>query len=259
MGKRGRRRFFRSGHAYGDIERLFSTVEPKGLCLDLPCGRGVNIPGLKKAGFKPVAADIYPEHSSGKGAPCVKASFSEPLPFGDETFAAVLCSEGIEHCGCQLQLLREFDRILVPGGTLIITTPNILSLRARLSYLINGHHSFARAPITEVTQLRSDPKANEIYVGHVYLANYFELRFMLKVAGFGPIGVTSAKYSASSALMAPLLWPLARVGTEAFLRKGLKGRHLEIGSEILAHTMSADMLFGKKLILTAQKPSAGQD
>lgn len=57
----------------------------------------------------------------------------ESIPFTDETFDRVVFSEVIEHLVFSpLPILREFHRVLVPGGRLIITTPNELYLKSRL-------------------------------------------------------------------------------------------------------------------------------
>lgn len=253
-----RRRFFRSGHAYADIQTLLSDIEPKGLCLDLPAGKGVNTSGIKAAGFEPVSADLFPEDAAARASCYVRADFNEPLPFENEAFAAVLCSEGIEHCPVQLQLIREFARLLKPGGALVITTPNVLNFRARLSYMLNGHPSFARSPITEVTQVRGRSEGSRIYVGHVYLVSYFALRFMLKLAGFDRISVASAKYSTSAALLAPFLWLPVQLATARLLRRVRDSHDPATYAEIVSHVISADMLLGKKLILIARKQSAEQ-
>ncbi len=167
----------------------------------------------------------------------------------------MLSSEGIEHCPCQLQLIREFARVLRPGGTLLLTTPNVLNFRARLSYLLNGHYSFARAPVSRATQIWGEPGSDGTYIGHAHVVSYFVLRFMLRLAGFERIRVTSAKYSASSVLLAPLLWLPVRLATGRLLREVARKGHSDAGAEILSHVMSADMLFGKKLILLADKAS----
>ena len=248
------RRFFRTGHAYADIAALLAEVEPKGLCLDFPSGTGVNLAGIRSAGFSPIVADLFPEDAADEQTPGVTADFIQPLPFADESFAAVLCSEGIEHCSRQLDLIREFARVLKPGGTLIVTTPNILNLRARLSFLFNGHSSFSRTPVTEVTQVRRESDGDGVYIGHAFLINYFQLRFMLKLAGFDGIGVSTAKYSMSAALLAPALWLPVRLGTARLLKRFAAKEDPGVCAEIVSHATSADLLFGKKLIMIARKP-----
>lgn len=60
-----------------------------------------------------------------------------PLPFADGSFDWVVFSEVIEHLVYSpLPPLREMRRVLVPGGRIIITTPNELYLKSRLRALI---------------------------------------------------------------------------------------------------------------------------
>ena len=249
----GRPRIFRTGHAHEDIAALLGEVELKGRCLDLPAGSGVNIEGIRRAGFEPLAADLYPEEAEKTGVECARVDFTKPLPFDDGSFAAVLCSEGIEHSAKQLELIREFARVLQPGGTLLVTTPNVLNLRARLSFLLNGHRYFAGGPVNEVTDVWSVSEDGRMYIGHVFLVSYFALRFILRTAGFERVRVTTAKYSPTALWLAPLLWLPVRVATGRLIGKLRKVGHADLAAELLDHVMSADLLFGKKLIMLAEK------
>ena len=245
-------RLFRAGHAYDEIRRILARVEPKGLCLDLPAGKGVNYRGIVDAGFDPVEADLFPDSAGPPDARRVKLDFNAPLPFRDRTFAAVLCSEGIEHPPAQGQLVAEFHRILAPGGSLLITTPNVLSFRARLSTLLNGHYSPRFGPISEATQFWRAPSGTGSFVGHAHMIDYFEMRFILRQHGFELRAVSTAKYSHSSVVLAPLLWLPVRLSTARLLGRELRA-HPEIRRELLRHSMSRSMLLGKKLILLAER------
>jgi len=46
------------------------------------------------------------------------------LPFPDETFDAVICSEVIEHIPRDRIDLSDMVRVLAPGGTLVLGTPD---------------------------------------------------------------------------------------------------------------------------------------
>lgn len=46
------------------------------------------------------------------------------LPFADDRFEHVLCTEVIEHVANPQQAVGELLRILRPGGRLVLTTPN---------------------------------------------------------------------------------------------------------------------------------------
>jgi len=64
----------------------------------------------------------------------------DAFPYDDEYFSTVLCCELIEHLFHDpMHLMSEVNRILMPGGHLVITTPNIASLRG-VSAILQGYH-----------------------------------------------------------------------------------------------------------------------
>jgi glycosyltransferase involved in cell wall biosynthesis/SAM-dependent methyltransferase len=74
------------------------------------------------------------------------------FPYDDGSFATVLCCELIEHLPSDpMHMMSEINRILKPGGHLVITTPNITSLRA-VAGLLQGFH-----PMLFPAYIKPDP------------------------------------------------------------------------------------------------------
>ncbi len=62
------------------------------------------------------------------------------FPYADGSFDTVLCCELVEHLTADpLHMMAEINRILKPGGHLVITTPNLASLRS-LAGILQGYH-----------------------------------------------------------------------------------------------------------------------
>jgi SAM-dependent methyltransferase len=61
-------------------------------------------------------------------------------PYPDASFSTVLCCELIEHLFQDpMHLMSEVNRILKPGGHLVLTTPNVAALRG-LAAILQGYH-----------------------------------------------------------------------------------------------------------------------
>jgi glycosyltransferase involved in cell wall biosynthesis/SAM-dependent methyltransferase len=64
----------------------------------------------------------------------------DAFPYEDGYFSTVLCCELIEHLPSDpMHMMCEINRVLKPGGALVLTTPNIASARA-VSAILQGFH-----------------------------------------------------------------------------------------------------------------------
>jgi 2-polyprenyl-3-methyl-5-hydroxy-6-metoxy-1,4-benzoquinol methylase len=276
---------------------------PRTRVLDVPAGNGVLTIPLHAAGFDVVGCDLFPETlletlvrfrgrtveetfeasshtfftrglrqrlflSSTPHVPaevaCVAGDMEEDVPFPDSHFDVVLCVEGIEHVKNRHRLLEELRRVLRPGGTLILTTPNMLSVRARLAYCLAGQRAF-RSYIDEHTDVwgRSDD-GRRIFHGHAFLINYFQARYSLHHCGFRIRRLLPSNVSPTSLLLLPLLYPWIALFTRASQRKARKHfeRLVREGAvpvdttppydEMLRHVLSSRLLVNSIMILEAE-------
>jgi len=64
----------------------------------------------------------------------------DPFPYPDEHFATVLCCELLEHLSCDpMHMMHEINRVLKVDGHLVLTTPNLGSLRA-IAAILTGYN-----------------------------------------------------------------------------------------------------------------------
>ena len=67
---------------------------------------------------------------------------STPLPTKDATYDSILCSEVLEHLDVDpMYMLAELNRVLKPGGTLVLSTPNSCSTQS-LWKLLRGYEPY---------------------------------------------------------------------------------------------------------------------
>jgi GT2 family glycosyltransferase/SAM-dependent methyltransferase len=67
---------------------------------------------------------------------------SSPWPYNDACFDAVLCCEMLEHLHTDpMGLVAEINRVLKPGGLLLLTTPNVVCTHA-LDYAMKGESPY---------------------------------------------------------------------------------------------------------------------
>ncbi|MEL7537204.1 MAG: class I SAM-dependent methyltransferase [Pseudomonadota bacterium] len=153
--------------------------------VDIPCGDGRTTREFLARGADVVSLDLFPEFFKVDGQPARYADLSERLPLADESCDLIVCQEGIEHVPNQLFVLEEFNRVLKPGGQLLLTTPNYSHLRARLSQFLFETDFWKRMPPTEVDSVWfSEKNADKLYFGHLFLIGAQKLATLLTLAGF---------------------------------------------------------------------------
>jgi SAM-dependent methyltransferase len=87
--------------------------------LDVGCRDGYWAERLKKKGYSVAAIDIEPQYRDG-----MRVDANGTLPFSDNEFDLIWCSEVIEHLSDPASTIAEFKRVLKPTGWMVMTTPN---------------------------------------------------------------------------------------------------------------------------------------
>ncbi len=109
------------------------AVQPGERILDIGCGNARDIARIAELGGEVVGVDISAGmvaaarkelERMGKNDIALQVGDATNLDFPDASFDKVLCSEVIEHIPDTPRALREMRRILKPGGSLVLSTPN---------------------------------------------------------------------------------------------------------------------------------------
>ena len=191
--------------------------------VDVPAGTGYLAVRARERGWDVRAFDIDPTVWQGTGAPAAHADLNARLPVESGSADAVACCEGIEHVENPWNALREFARVLRPGGRLVVSIPNTFDWRQRWRALWRGHWSHY-APDVAV---------------HVNTMGTVVLVHALLVSGFDVRAVRSPKRYAGR-LFATLFAPLIR-----------RSRVAGLPQDVVALLMRREVLFGRTVVVDA--------
>jgi SAM-dependent methyltransferase len=137
---------------------------------------------LKYAGLDVSAADIAPERASRlfetMKIPTYKVNLDmEPLPFVDESYDLVLFCEILEHLRLRpISALQQVQRVLRPGGHLLLSVPNITPLM-RWRFLLG--EDFQGDLVKEFEKIETIG-----HMGHFRLYSQREIERILSHIGF---------------------------------------------------------------------------
>ncbi|MFF4788618.1 class I SAM-dependent methyltransferase [Streptomyces sp. NPDC001276] len=135
-------------------------VVPEAACsiLELGCAAGAMGSAIKKRqNCSYIGIEINSEAASmaacSLDAVLVGDVETGPLPFPDQSIDCIICADIIEHLADPWQILRELRRIIQPGGTVVVSVPNIQNVDI-VQALVNGRWDYLDAGILDRTHLR---------------------------------------------------------------------------------------------------------
>jgi SAM-dependent methyltransferase len=172
-------------------QALLEALEapPGSRVLEIGCNPGQFTEILVQAGYRVWGLDLRPEDRASLwarlGVEVRRGNLeTDAFPYAEDAFEAVVLSEVIEHLAASpLAALEEVRRVLVPGGWLVLSTPNACSLRERI--LLAGRLlSFRSLEPPEEFRRRMRLRGEERFTCHQRLYTAGEVRWLLQEAGF---------------------------------------------------------------------------
>ena len=196
---------------------LIAALAPAGTILEVgsaPCHMTAL---LKLYGYPTVGVDVAPDRVadliSRLGLDVRRCDIERSvLPFDDDAFACVLLCETFEHLRIDPAfVLSEIHRVLAPGGTLVVTTPNVYSLPSLGRFLLG--RSIAD-PVEEYGKLR-----NVGHMGHVREYSAREVARFLQACGFAVQSIDYRYHASARSWKKKLLRMAYRLAPRRFRRE----------------------------------------
>ena len=128
----------------------------------------------------------------------------------------------------------------------MLSTPNILGLASRWRYFWTGFFPLATKPMNELVR--------KPVHDHIHLITYYELRYILRTTGFTIDAVTTDRIRKYGLLHGWAL-PMVRFATHRALFRETDPAQREANREIASHLLSRELLFGRTLMVVADKPA----
>jgi len=140
-----------SGDAiHGLVDRVVRNPHAYDTVLDVGCGTGAIAHAIRGSFRRYIGCDgvRYDGFPTEPWATFVQADLDRPpYPIADASADLVLAIEVIEHLENPRAFVRELIRILKPGGRLVVTTPNQLSVLSKINLVVrNQFTAFQEGP-----------------------------------------------------------------------------------------------------------------
>jgi SAM-dependent methyltransferase len=138
-----------------DLGIVEQHVEPESRILEYGAIPLLLTGALSELGYNLSAIDVSPERFAGAiaalGLDITRCDVeTEAVPFAAETFDAVLFNELFEHLRIDpIFTLTEVRRVLKPKGSLLLSTPNLRSLRGIRNLMLHNQGHAASAGVYE--------------------------------------------------------------------------------------------------------------
>jgi SAM-dependent methyltransferase len=177
--------------------------------LDIACGEGYGTAALRSAGARSVlGVDVDPaacDHASRTYAVETRLGSALSIPVEMKSIDLVVSFETIEHINDHERFLDECKRVLVPGGSLVISTPDAEHYSSYYKFTNVFHtHELTRSQFVGVLR----QKFRDVQIFHQMPTRYVPrgvgrlVRLMGMLAGTGQSGTEAARHFRSDPVAA---------------------------------------------------------
>lgn len=195
------------------------------------------------------ACEISPKEFQYEKILCQKISPDSEIPFPDSYFDIIYGIEVIEHTPRPYDLFKIAFEKLKPGGTFLITTPNLLHMKSRVEQFFTGFGDMYPPPSS------LEKNAGRI-CGHIMPLNLSYFAYGARKAGFEEPEFFVDRRKRSSSFLAIALWPLLKISSYIYDFK-IKNYDMDDWKEnknIIAQMNSFDVLTSRSCVLSMNKP-----
>ena len=156
---------------------LSDAAIERGVCVDVGCGTGDLARRLSPSFARYVGADVVRHEGFPPDVPFVQVDLDRGrVALEDGVADVVVCVETIEHVENPRALVRELTRLVRPGGFVLVTTPNQLSLHSKLGLVLRNEFPHFQ-------------EACGLYPAHITALLELDLRRIIHEAGLRDIQV----------------------------------------------------------------------
>ena len=231
-----------AGLVHEKVLSLLKSEKP-GRLLDVPAGEGAFAERARALGHEVICGDLDPIRFRVKDLKCARLDLNSSWPFPSGSFEYLVSIEAVEHLENPWHYVKEARRVLKDHGKLFLTTPNVLTIKSRLSYLINGYPNYFHYMIEQ------DQSGMERAIDHINPIGFLELRHVLARNGFVVDLIEANRYPKQASLLFQLLRLFLKTRGRSKVRANLaKARVRQI-------LLSKPLLFGEVLILRCSRLS----
>ena len=192
-------------HFIEDICRRVTDRRPR--ILDVGCGTGANLLMLSQFGDAE-GVDLSEDALAfcrERGLEKVKLGAAEKLPYDDGTFDLVTALDVVEHLDDDLAGLREMQRVLRPGGRVLLFVPTFMFLWGLQDDVSNHRRRYRLPELRRVLEQAGFEVERTTYANITFFLPILLARKLMRVTGIKAESENNINVSALNGVLGSML------------------------------------------------------